>query len=56
MHEISSDVEIDPLILPIDPIDTSGAVPAGVRVALVDVDLAVAARRARLAAALVAVD
>lgn len=42
--------------LPIDAIDASGAVPARVGVALVDVDLAVPARSARLAAALVPAD
>ena len=42
--------------LPVDPVHASRVVPARVAVALVDVDLAVGARRARFAQALVPVD
>lgn len=40
--------------VPVDSIDACGSIPARVGVALVDVDLTVASRRARLTAALVA--
>lgn len=42
------------MFLPVDAIDAGGPIPARVGVAFVDVDLTVAARRAWLAAALVA--